>query len=91
MTMSEPYLEVTYRRGRPLAAYLYLPGTKTRKSFKTREIVPGLLVDFSRSGTPVGIEITVPEKVTLTQVNSVLRDLGLPGLEKADLSPLRAA
>ena len=33
--MREPYLEVTYRHGRPLAAYLYLPRRPGQKSFRT--------------------------------------------------------
>jgi hypothetical protein len=50
-----------------------------------------LVIDFSRSGKPVGIEITAPSKVTATALNRVLRELGLPPLKRSDLTPLRAA
>lgn len=89
--MSEPYLEVTFRRGRPLAAYLYLPGQAGQKSYRTRRVESGLVIDFNRAGRPIGIEITAPRKVTLAAMNRVLRELGLPPVKKSDLEPLRAA
>jgi hypothetical protein len=89
--MREPYLEVTFRHGRPLAAYLYLPRKAEEKSYKTRELAPGLLVDYARGGAPIGIEITDPDHVTLSRLNEVLEKLGQPKLKRADLAPLRAA
>jgi len=89
--MNESYLEVTFRRGRPLAAYYYLPRRARDKSHRTKRIEPGLVVDFRRDGTPIGIEILAPEELTLTVFNRVLRDLGLPPLKRVDLAPLRAA
>lgn len=89
--MKEPNLEVTYRHGRPLAAYLYLPRGAGEKSARTAQAAPGMVVDFDRGGKPIGIEITAPGKVTLTALNDVLRGLGAPPLAAADLEPLRAA
>ena len=89
--MREPYLEVTFRHGRPLAAYLYLPRAQGQKSYRTQELAPGLLVDYARGGTPIGIEITDPDHVTLVRLNKVLDELGQPKLKRADLAPLRAA
>lgn len=89
--MNESYLEVTFRRGRPLAAYYYLPRGPKDKSHRTQRIEPGLVIDFRRDGKPIGIEILAPEKVTLAAFNRVLRDLDLPPLKRADLAPLRAA
>jgi len=88
--MKEPYLEVTYRHGRPLAAYLYLPRRSGDKSARTEQAAPGLLVDFHRDGRPIGIEITAPGKVSLAAVNRVLRELGLPAAKKSDLAPVPA-
>jgi Protein of unknown function (DUF2283) len=87
----EPYLEVTYRHGRPLAAYLYLARRPGDRSARVREASPGLLVDFCRDGRPIGIEIAAPTKISLAKLNRVLRDLGLPAAKRADLSPLLAA
>ncbi|MGH9341983.1 MAG: hypothetical protein ACRD1R_20950 [Acidobacteriota bacterium] len=89
--MRESYLEVTFRHGRPLAAYLYLPREPGEKSFRTSKADLGMIVDFSRRGQPIGIELTAPGKVTLTALNQLLSGLGLPLLSAADLEPLRAA
>ena len=89
--MTEPYLEVTFRRGRAIAAYLYLPRQPEDKSVRTRRIEPGLIVDFGPGERPIGIEITAPGRVSLADINRVLGDLGLSPISKADLAPLLAA
>ena len=89
--MDESYLEVTFRHGRPLAAYYYLPRRARDKSCRTKRVEPGLVIDFRRDGKPIGIEILAPDKLTLSAFNRVLRDLGLPSLKRGDLAPLRAA
>jgi hypothetical protein len=89
--MKEAYLEVTYRHGEPLAAYLYLPRRARDKSARTEQAAPGLIVDFHRDGRPIGIEITAPGRVSLAVVNRVLRRFGLPTATRADLAPLLAA
>jgi hypothetical protein len=89
--VKEPYLEVTYRHGRPLAAYLYLPGRGQAKSASTRRFDPGLVIDFSAEGESLGIEITAPSLITVPVLNRVLRELGAAPVRRADLAPLRAA
>lgn len=89
--MKEPYLEVTFRHGRPLAGYLYLPRERGEKAVRTAKATLGMVVDFSASGKPIGIELTAPTKVTLPALNQVLGDLGLSPLSDADLEPLHAA
>ncbi len=89
--MKQAYLEVTFRRGRPLAAYLYLPRRGSEKSHRTVRAESGLVIDFDRQGRPIGIEITAPTKVSLVLLNNTLRSLGLPLVKKADLAPLFAA
>jgi uncharacterized protein YuzE len=89
--MKESYLEVTFRHGKPLAAYLYLPRDPSAKSYRSTRTDPGLVIDYSRSGKPIGIEITVPSKVTAAGLNRVLRQLGMPTITRADLEPLKAA
>jgi hypothetical protein len=89
--MSESYLEVTYRRGRALAAYYYLPRKREDRSYRTRRAAPGLLVDYARDGRPLGIEITAPAKVSLAGINRLLKELGHRPLKRAEISPLRAA
>lgn len=89
--MKESYREITFRHGRPIAAYLYLPRASRDKSYKTTRATGGLIVDFTRNGKPIGIEITAPGKATATAVNRVLKELGFPSITQADLAPLRAA
>jgi hypothetical protein len=89
--MSENYLEVTFRHGRPLVAYYYLPRRPGDRSVKTRRVEPGMVIDFARGGRPIGIEITAPALVSVAAMNRVLRELGQPTLRKVDLSPLLAA
>ena len=89
--MKNSYLEVTFRHGRPLAAYLYLPRQLKDKSHRTERVEPGLVIDYSRLGKPIGIEITAPAKLSAAALNRVLRRLGVPTVTRADLAPLRAA
>jgi uncharacterized protein YuzE len=89
--MKNSYLEVTFRHGRPLAAYLYLPRRPKDKSHRTERVEPGLVIDYSRAGKPIGVEITAPSKVSASTLNRVLRRLGVPTVTRADLAPLRAA
>ena len=89
--MKERYLEVTFRKGKALAAYLYLPREAGTRSVRTREFSPGIRVDYAVSGNPIGIEITSPSRVTAKAVNLVLGELGLPPLAPGELAPLKAA
>ena len=89
--MSEAYLEVTYRHGRAMAAYYYLPRRGEDKSEQTRRVEPGLVIDFACDGRAIGIEILAPAQITLPTFNRVLAELGFPPLQQADLAPLLAA
>ncbi|NOZ24026.1 MAG: DUF2283 domain-containing protein [Planctomycetes bacterium] len=89
--MKEAYLEVTFRRGRAIAAYYYLPRRPGEKSTKTRRIEGGMLIDYNRDEKPIGIEITAPSQVTLAAFNRILEQLGQDPIGHADLAPLHAA
>ncbi len=89
--MRELYLEVTFRHGRAMAAYLYLPRQADEKSASTRRVEPGMVIDFGPRGNPIGIEITAPSRISLADINGLLEDLELPPVAKADLAPLLAA
>jgi uncharacterized protein YuzE len=84
-------LQVTYRKGRPFAAYIYLTSRSGIKSVRTVEVTPDLLVDYAADGTPMGIEIVTPEAVSLDQIYGVFDELGLGRPEQAELAPLEAA
>jgi uncharacterized protein YuzE len=89
--MKEPYLEVTYRRGRAMAAYLYLPRATKDKSHRTSIADPGMIIDYTEDGKPIGIEITAPSKVSVNDLNRVLTSLGVSVLTSDDVAPLKAA
>lgn len=89
--MKDTYLEVTFRKGRPFAAYLYIPRAAGTSSARTKQAAPGILVDYSQTDEPIGIEITAPGQVTAQQINEVLKAIGLASLSPEDLAPLRAA
>jgi hypothetical protein len=89
--MKERYLEVTFRKGKPVAAYLYLPRCTGVQSFRTEEARPGVLVDYAATGEPIGLEITAPGQVAAEEINAVLEKLGLATMGPEELAPLKAA
>lgn len=89
--MKHRYLEVTFRRGRPLAAYLYLPRASGAKVARTRDAGHGMRVDYDASGSSMGVEITAPRAVELEQLNAVLAELGQPALPAEEWAPAKAA
>lgn len=89
--MKQRYLEVTYRKGKPLAAYLYLPRDAATKVARTEQGGVGLQVDYDAFGNPIGVEITAPTMVTLEAVSALLERLGQGRLLPDEWAPLAAA
>lgn len=89
--MKHAYLEVTYRKGRPVAAYYYLPREADATSVRTESVGGGMLIDYAADGRPLGIEISAPSKVDLAAINAVLERLGQEPVVREDLAPLVAA
>jgi hypothetical protein len=89
--MKTPSIEVTYRRGRAIAAYVSFGLGRSAKCHETREAAPGLIVDFARNGKALGLEMVSPQTCTLPAVNKVLKSVGLPPLRRADFAPLCVA
>ncbi len=50
-----------------------------------------MLVDYAEDGRPLGIEITAPERVTLSGMNDLLTSIGSAPITDTDLAPLHAA
>jgi hypothetical protein len=89
--MKDRYLKVTYRHGKPLAAYLYLPRRSGDSSNHVKRYGSGFIVDFTADGRPIGVELLFPSRVILSEVNQLLEALGLVALEAPELSPLTLA
>lgn len=88
--MSKPYLEITYRKGKPFAAYLYLDRRAGDKAVRT-EPHGGWLIDFTADGRAIGIEFTQVSSVDLAAVNAVLAANHQAPISGDDLRPLLAA
>ena len=73
-----------------MAAYLYLPRISGAKSARTERMGKGILVDFSAEGTPIGVEITAPQLVTVEDINRVLELVGQPRLDAGEWAPIAA-
>ncbi len=83
--MGTPHLEVTYRQGKALAAYLYLkrqPGDKSARSERHGSMV----VDFAADGRPIGIEFTSVRHVEVDAVNALLATIHLGPVTAQDLA-----
>lgn len=89
--MKERYLEVTFRNGKPFAAYLYLPRHSRERSVRSEEAGHGMVIDYGPSNHPMGIELTAPAQVTLDRLNNVLKRLKMPPMQEQELTPLAAA
>lgn len=89
--MKQRYLEVTFRKGKPLAAYLYLHRNPGDASVRTEKREAGLVVDFTSDGRAIGVEITSPSLVGLTALNRIMASLNEAPLTQDDVRPLAAA
>jgi uncharacterized protein YuzE len=89
--MSGSFLEVTFRNGKPFAAYLRLRRAEGGRVHHTRELRPGLLVDFAADGTALGVEIVHPAETDEDAVMAVLAECKALPVARAELAPLRAA
>lgn len=89
--MKKNNLEVTFRNGMPLAAYYYLPRRADDKCIRVEKHGPGLLVDLSADGYPLGVEISIPALVTVDSLNAVLQTYGVDPIDPIELSPLKIA
>ena len=84
----EIYLEMTYRHGRPLAGYLYLPRQEGDRAVRSDKAAPGLVVDYASDGRPIGVEIASPSSVSLQAINELLTNLHQQTLKEEELAPL---
>jgi hypothetical protein len=90
MKMSRRYLEVTFRNGRPFAAYLYLPRLAGDRATRTVQIGPGMMADFASDGRCIGVELLDPATVTAEALNVALRSHLTDAIRTDELRPLAA-
>lgn len=56
-----------------------------------RSVADNLVVDFASDDRPIGIEITAPDRLVLSDLNQLLAKLGQSQVAREDLAPLAAA
>lgn len=89
--MKDVYLEITFRKGKAIAAYIYLsrkPGATTNLS---KKIMDDIIADYDSEGILIGLEITSPHKVNSTDINSILVSHNAQPVSEQELAPLKAA
>lgn len=84
-------LKVTYRRGRPIAAYVYLPRQAGDRVAATERLDPAVLLDRSDDGRLIGVEIVDPGLCGPDRLIEILRSLGQDKIDREELGPLAAA
>lgn len=85
--MRKSYLEVTFRKGKPIAGYLYLPRRPDDISVRTEKFGHGVVVDFTSDGRPIGIELVSLHHVPLDTINQIVSRVDEPA-NQAELAPL---
>ena len=88
--MKKPFLEVTYRGGKPFAAYLYLDRRSADRVDRT-ERRGAFAVDYAPDGRPIGVEFIDTQHVDLAALNALLTNLHQANIAEADVAPLSAA
>lgn len=88
--MKQRYLEVTYRKGKPFAAYLYLPRPTGARAARTFDAGKGVHIDLDASGHAIGVEITAPAALSVDELNSLIALHGVGALDAAEYAPLAA-
>ncbi len=89
--MTSISLQVTYRKGRPFAAYIYLDHPPGQKIVRSEEVAPEIVVDFDGDAQPIGVEIVSPDATSIDEILSVFDTLGLSRPDLSELAPLVAA
>ena len=84
-------LQITYRRGRPFAAYIYLDQASTGRVARSEAVAPEIVVDYDDESNPLGVEIASPEGTTLDEILKVFDRLGIDRPDLSELDPLVAA
>jgi uncharacterized protein YuzE len=88
--MKQRYLEVTFRKGKPFAAYLYLPRPTGARAARTIDAGSGVHIDVDEAGHPIGVEITAPSRLSVGDLNAILTRHGVGELDEREYAPLAA-
>jgi uncharacterized protein YuzE len=89
--MQDRYLEITFRKGKPFAAYIYLSRMTGSTVSTTKKFTEGIIADFDNENNVIGLEITSPAQTPISAINDVLHQLHVSPISEQELAPLKAA
>lgn len=84
-------IQVTYRMGEPLAAYIHLGRRPGERAVRSEEVGPEVIADYGADGQVLGLEVVSPGSTTAEDIFAAFDKLGLGRPTAADLRPLVAA
>lgn len=87
--MAKPRVEIVFRKGKPVAAFLHLREGEKGRSGRTIPIRPPMTAHYDDAGLPIGLEVPLPTAVPLLLINEALRELGAEALGEDDVMALR--
>lgn len=90
MSESKPSIDIIFKKGRPVAAFLKLRSDVGGRSHRTVPLRPTITAHYDAAGLPVGLELALPWDGSLTELNDALREVGGGAVEASDLVALRA-
>jgi uncharacterized protein YuzE len=88
--MKQRYLDISFRKGKAFAAYLYLPRPTGARAARTIDGGGGVHIDVDDQGKPIGVEITAPTRISATDLNAILARHGIDALDEREYAPLAA-
>jgi uncharacterized protein YuzE len=89
--MQDRYIEITFRKGKALAAYIYLSRQTGSKAVYTKKFGEGIIVDFDDKNKVIGLEVTSPVQIHTNEINEILNRLHIAPISELELAPLKAA
>lgn len=90
MSERKPTIDVVFKKGRPVAAFLSLRADEAGRSHRTVPLRPTITAHYDAAGLPIGLELALPWEGGLAELNDALREVGGGVVDAADLVALRA-
>jgi hypothetical protein len=90
MSEPKPSIDIIFKKGRPVAAFLQLRSGVGGRSHRTVPLRATITAHYDAAGLPVGLELALPWEGSLAELNDALREVGGGVFEASDLVALRA-
>ena len=87
--MAKPRIEIVFRKGIPVAAFLDFSEEGSGRSKRQIAIRPPMVAHYDEKGSPSGLDIPLPLTASLRAINEALNELGQSPIQESDLAPLK--